>query len=115
MSAYNATCAMCGIRITTPEGRAAVDAAHVVPWSVSHNDDPRNGVALCGLHHWTFDHGLAGITTEFRVRVSSLVTETPGAEALRSLSDQDIHRPTDEVFWPAFDALAWHLEHVFRQ
>ena len=115
VTAYNATCAMCGVRITTPEGRVAVDAAHVVPWSVSHNDDPRNGLALCGLHHWTFDHGLAGITTGFQIRISSLVTDTLGTEPLLLLADQKIHRPADEEYWPASEALAWHFEHVFRR
>ena len=58
VASYEHTCAICGIRIVTPEGRTAVAAAHIVPWSVSHNDDPRNGMALCGLHHWTFDQGV---------------------------------------------------------
>ncbi|MCB8986015.1 MAG: HNH endonuclease [Ardenticatenaceae bacterium] len=26
-------------------------AAHIIPWSESHNDDPRNGLALCHLCH----------------------------------------------------------------
>ena len=47
---------------STPEGRTAVAAAHIIPWRYSHNDDPRNGMALCGLHHWTFDEGLVTIT-----------------------------------------------------
>ena len=51
VEAYNHTCALCGVRLLTPEGRTAVAAAHIVPWRVTHNDDPRNGLALCGLHH----------------------------------------------------------------
>ena len=46
---YDYTCAMCGIRVLTPEGAAAVEAAHIIPWNVSHNDDPRNGMALSPL------------------------------------------------------------------
>ncbi len=47
VAAYDHTCAMCGVRLRTPEGRTAVAAAHIVPWTDSHNDDPRNGIALC--------------------------------------------------------------------
>ena len=42
----------------TIDGHTAVDAAHIIPWSISHNDDPRNGLALCKLCHWSFDEGL---------------------------------------------------------
>ncbi len=115
VTAYNATCAMCGVRLKTPEGRAAVAAAHIVPWSVSHNDDPRNGVALCGLHHWTFDQGLAAITIDLRVRVSTVIGDVEGTQPLRVLSGRGIHHPTEAKFQPAPDALAWHLEHVFRR
>jgi len=32
----------------------------IVPWGLTHNDDPRNGMALCRLCYWTFDEGLKG-------------------------------------------------------
>ncbi|HSM57087.1 MAG TPA: HNH endonuclease, partial [Candidatus Sulfomarinibacteraceae bacterium] len=53
--AYDHRCALCGVRILTADGHTAIDAAHIVPWSESQNDDPRNGLALCRLCHWTFD------------------------------------------------------------
>ena len=31
----------------TLEGHTVVDAAHIKPWSASHNDCPTNGMALC--------------------------------------------------------------------
>lgn len=43
VTAYDHRCALCGIRMLTADGHTAVDAAHVKPWSISHNDDPRNG------------------------------------------------------------------------
>ncbi len=49
VSAYDHRCAFCGIRMLTVDGHTAVDAAHIVPWSVSHNDDPRNGMASAAL------------------------------------------------------------------
>ncbi len=49
VGAYDHRCAFCGIRMLTVDGHTAVDAAHIVPWSVSHNDDPRNGMASAAL------------------------------------------------------------------
>jgi putative restriction endonuclease len=114
VQAYNHTCAMCGIRVVTPEGRTAVAAAHIVPWSVSHNDDPRNGMALCGLHHWTFDQGMVGVTPDYQIRISPAIPAEEAAEPLLSLADRKLRRPTDQIIWPAKPALRWHLEHVFR-
>lgn len=115
VTAYDATCALCGVRLKTPEGRVAVAAAHIVPWSVGHNDHPRNGVALCGLHHWTFDQGLAAITSDLRVRISTVVGDVEGTQSLRVLSGRAIHRPTEVIYQPALAALAWHLDNVFRR
>jgi putative restriction endonuclease len=58
--AYSHRCALCGIRVQTLDSHTAVDAAHIVPWSISHTDEIRNGMALCKLCHWTFDKGLIG-------------------------------------------------------
>lgn len=41
IKAYDHRCALCGVRIITPEQYTVVDAAHIVPWSKSHNDDIR--------------------------------------------------------------------------
>ena len=52
---YDHRCALCGIRMLTPEGHTVVEAAHVIPWSDSQDDSPTNGMALCRLCHWSFD------------------------------------------------------------
>lgn len=116
LRAYDFTCALCRIRVVTPEGRSAAVAAHIVPWSESYNDDPRNGLALCGLHHWTFDEGLVTISSDHRVIVSKLVSaDTRGTEPLLGLSGQEISLPEATTLWPAEEALAWHREHTFRK
>lgn len=48
---YDHRCALCGTRIVTSEGHTVVDAAHIIPWSESRNDDIRNEMALCKLCH----------------------------------------------------------------
>lgn len=115
VEAYQHTCAICHVRLVTPEGRTAVAAAHIVPWSHSHNDDPRNGMALCGLHHWAFDQGLVAVSREYTIQVSSLVV--PDGQATRPLfafEQQPVVRPHNQALWPAQAALRWHRENVFR-
>ncbi len=96
VQAYNHTCAVCGIRLLTPEGRTAVAASHVVPWSHSHNDDPRNGLALCGLHHWAFDQGLITVTPAHEVAVSTTVPDDDATAPIRVLAGRSIQKPSEE-------------------
>jgi putative restriction endonuclease len=115
VDAYRHTCAVCRIRVMTPEGLTSVEAAHIVPWRHSHNDDPRNGMALCGLHHWVFDHGLIGVTSEYTIRVSPiLLSQDQYVEPLIALEGREIHRPVDRMLWPARAALRWHMDNTFR-
>ena len=115
VEAYDHTCAMCGVRVVTPEGRTAVAAAHIVPWSVNRNDDPRNGMALCGLHHWTFDQGLAAVAPDYQILVSPVVPpEQSGARPVRSLAGRELFKPDDRILWPAQSALSWHRKNIFR-
>lgn len=115
VQAYNHTCAVCGIRLLTPEGRTAVAAAHIVPWSHSHNDDPRNGLALCGLHHWSFDQGLITVTPAHEVSISTTIPDDDDATAaIRNLAGRSIQKPTEDYLWPAREALRWHNRNIFR-
>jgi putative restriction endonuclease len=114
VEAYAHACALCGVRLLTPEGRTAVVAAHIVPWRVTHNDDPRNGLALCGLHHWTFDEGLVTVDRSYAVKVSPVVRDDEGSVVLRQLAGVSLRLPTDPALVPAPEALNWHADHVFR-
>jgi putative restriction endonuclease len=57
---YDHQCAACGLRIRLPQAKdiSFIDAAHLVPFSDSHNDHPTNGLALCKNHHWAMDRNL---------------------------------------------------------
>ena len=70
---YEHRCAICGIRILTPEGHTVIEAAHIIPWSQTHNDSPQNGMSLCKLCHWSFDEGLMGVDLDYKVMVSPSV------------------------------------------
>jgi len=112
---YDHRCALCGIRMRTPEGHTVVDAAHIVPWSVSRNDDPRNGLALCRLCHWTFDEGLLGVNVQYTVQASPRLRAEQNLPAhLAALDGRGMITPADTDYWPAADSLQWHLGNVFR-
>jgi putative restriction endonuclease len=115
VDAYNHTCAVCRVRLVTPEGRTCVAAGHIVPWRYRHNDDPRNGMALCGFHHWTFDQGLIGVDTDYTIRLSPVLEMAEQrAGVLMDLAGQTIHKPDTRRLWPARKALEWHMKRIFR-
>jgi putative restriction endonuclease len=116
VTAYGHRCAFCGIRMLTPDGHTAVEAAHIVPWSLTRNDDPRNGMALCQLCHWTFDEGLLGVSQKYIVMASPQLTSNhniPGH--LPTLLGRIIIGPEEKVLWPDLVSLAWHRKEKFRR
>jgi putative restriction endonuclease len=113
---YSHRCALCGIRMLTPEGHTIVDASHVKPWKESFDDRPTNGMALCKLCHWSFDEGLMGVSNNYEVLVSKSVSvekNYPGH--IQMLTDRPIIKPDEEIFWPAQDNLHWHRRNKFRK
>lgn len=112
---YDHRCAFCGVRMLTSDGRTAVDAGHIIPWSISHDDDPHNGMAMCGLCHWTFDQGLLGVSARYLVLLSGelrITQNVPGH--LLTLQGRSIIGPAEQVLWPHVEALDWHHQNVFR-
>jgi putative restriction endonuclease len=113
--AYDHTCAVCGLRVLTPEGRSPVEAAHIVKHSESNNDDPRNGIAMCGVHHWAFDEGLIAIGERTEILISRVLPrEDERAELITRFRRRRLRQPGKQQLQAAPEALAWHREHVFR-
>lgn len=111
---YEHRCAFCGVRMLTSAGHTAVDAAHIVPWRITQNDDLHNGMALCRLCHWTFDEGLTGVSKNYQVLLSKelrTMENLPGH--LLTVENRQILGPTDDKLWPDTDAIKWHRHKVF--
>lgn len=107
--AYDHRCALCGVRIITPDGHTVVDAAHIIPWSQSRNDDIRNGMALCKLCHWAFDEGMMGVSDEYNVITSRHIATNPNVPGfLLTLSGRGIIPPADPDLEPAREFLGEH-------
>jgi putative restriction endonuclease len=112
---YDHRCAFCGLRLLTSDGRTVVDAAHIIPWSISHDDDLHNGMALCRLCHWTFDQGLLGVSSKYLMLLSGELRITQNmAGYLLTLENRSIIGPQEEDLWPKREALGWHRQNVFR-
>jgi putative restriction endonuclease len=112
---YDHRCAFCGVRMLTTDGHTAVDAAHIIPWTISHDDDPHNGMALCGLCHWTFDQGLLGVSMKYLLLLSDelrIIQNVPGH--LQTLEGRSIIGPAEQTLWPQIKALDWHHQNVFH-
>lgn len=87
-NAYHQRCVVCGLRY--PKSKhcvvPGVDAAHILPWADYDLDVISNGLCLCKLHHWAFDHGLIAIRMNDDGAFHVTVTETAQA-ALESDPD----------------------------
>ncbi|MFO7716558.1 HNH endonuclease, partial [Desulfosarcina sp.] len=91
-----------------------VEAAHILPWSESHDDFPTNGLCLCRLCHWSFDEGLMSVGNRYEVLVSDRVridSNMPGH--VLTLVERPIFKPEAQRFWPAQDNLARHRQERF--
>ena len=115
VKAYDHRCAICGVRILTADGHTAVAAAHIVPWSFSHNDDPRNGLALCHLCHWTFDAGLVAFSDRYQVKTSPQLAGAPNLPGhLLTFAGRSLIGPAEETLWPFVESIRWHRREIFR-
>lgn len=113
---YEHRCALCGIRVQTVEGRTAIVGAHIIPWSISRNDDPTNGLSLCRLCHWAFDEGLLTVNLDYIVRTSPQLNSQDNLPAhLALLNQRNMIRPNDADFLPASDSLNWHMTVKYRK
>jgi putative restriction endonuclease len=116
---YDFRCAACGVRVLLDQSESLVEAAHLIPFSVSWNDKPTNGLALCPNHHWAMDRHLiapvpdckqrAGI---WRVNEQRLDDRIEGQRDLVSMAGKAVIPPSEEKFYPAPESLRWREEHL---
>ncbi len=108
VQAYEHQCAACGLRLRRPDGATIVDAAHIIPFSESQNDHPRNGLALCKNHHWAMDRSLIAPSPDHLWLVSQeLDSRQAGEMELISLSNRSLILPKEKAYHPLPEALEW--------
>ena len=100
----------------TSENHTIVDAAHIIPWSVSCDDRPTNRMALCKLCHWSFDEGLMAVNSKYQVMISQAVKKDPNLPGhILTLSDRPIFRPSKKIYWPVQENFQWHRKERFKK
>ena len=108
---YDHQCAACGLRIRLPTGNdiTFVDAAHLIPFSESHNDHPSNGLALCKNHHWAMDRNIIAPGPDFHWHISKVIDprRSKGEKELAQLAGQSLLLPNDPAFLPDMKGLNW--------
>ena len=109
---YDHRCAACGLRLSI-DNIVLVEAAHLIPWSESHDDNPRNGMALCRNHHYAMDRHLIAPTPDLNWKVSRRLDDRRDGEAeLVALNDRSILLPKLEQYIPTPEALIWRTERL---
>ncbi|WP_143053883.1 HNH endonuclease [Parapedobacter koreensis] len=112
---YQSTCAFTGMHLVSRNGHSFVDACHIVPFSVGHDDRIGNGIALCPNMHRAFDRGLLSVDEDYRITVSPHFTEDEGHDySLRKLQGNPIHYPLAQTYRPTQENLKWHRDNIFR-
>jgi putative restriction endonuclease len=114
LKAYEYRCAVCGFDVRLGTVSIALDAAHIRWHQAGGPDVENNGLALCVLHHKTFDLG-AFTVADGVLLVSDQANGTTGfAESLMAYHGKPI-RPAQHPDWrPMPHHLAWHKEEVFK-
>jgi hypothetical protein len=114
---YAYSCAVCGFCLSTPRGIYEIEAAHIVPKSQRGSDHPRNGIALCGIHHWAFDKGVISVApNELTVLVAAYLKsrlDEPSVKQIVGFEGQPIRRVVHKQCSPAPESLEWHNRNVF--
>lgn len=113
VKAYDQRCALCSIKVRTPDGHTLVEAAHIIPWSETRDDRSTNGLALCRTCHWTFDERLLSVSLDYKVVISKQLN-VPGnlSGYLTNLEGRTIFVPTQESYRPDRDSLEWHRKNL---
>ena len=124
VEAYSFKCALCGLKITSPDSLSwEVEAAHIIPNYAKGRDDIWNGIAFCRLHHWAFDVGWFTILEDYQVQVSEQINRLPSDygrignyEFIRCLAKKQtkLSLPNREGAYPDHLAVRWHRNNVFN-
>jgi len=111
-TAYDATCAMTGLKLINGGGRCEIEAAHIRPVSNDGPDSPRNGLALSRTCHWMFDRGILSADDDGKILMA---TNLVSDQVRRMLNPDGLMRlPANQLVRPHAQFLRYHRENVFK-
>ena len=111
---YDNACSISGMRIISGYNIQMIDACHIVPFAISHDDTISNGISLSPNLHRAFDRGLLAIDDDYKVIISSGFTEDISPNSLKIFEGKRIQLPSKENYRPLIDNLRWHRKEIFK-
>lgn len=112
---YDSTCSFSGMRLESTFAHSFIDACHIIPFSVTHDDKVNNGIALCPNLHRAFDRGLISIDSDYRILISDHISESEAHPySLTQLAGRKIRLPFGQRYHPSLENLAWHRENILK-
>lgn len=113
VKAYDARCAITGLKLINGGGRAEVEAAHIRPVGANGPDTVQNGLALSGTVHWMFDRGLISLSDDLDILVSRQVNDPDSVWSLVNKSRRALV-PARALDRPHPHFLGWHRANLFK-
>ncbi len=115
LEAYDYRCAATAQRIILPDESVMVQAAHIVPFSESGNDDPCNGLALSPDMHWAMDKCVIAPGTDLRWHISGCIDRRFAEnEPLLRLEGKALVLPREKRFAPKKQYLEWRMDNLMK-
>lgn len=111
---YDNACSISGMKIISGYNIQMIDACHIVPFAISHDDTISNGISLSPNLHRAFDRGLLAIDDDYKVIISSGFTEDISPNSLKMFEGKRIQLPSKENYRPLIDNLRWHRKEIFK-
>lgn len=113
LRAYDARCAVTGLKLINGGGRAEVAAAHIRPVEANGPDIVSNGLALSGTAHWMFDRGLISLSDELEILISRQANDVDGIRSIINKNGLALP-PSRSSERPHPHFLGWHRENCFK-
>ena len=108
LDAYDHRCAFTGT-LLIKDGRAEVEAAHLMPVAEHGPDVVQNGIALARTVHWLFDNHMLAVSEDWRLLIASDGVPDEIHVWLQHSRDS-ITLPGNQVHWPHAKYLKRHRD-----
>ncbi len=113
LQAYDYRCAATGWRLIVPGAWGLIDAAHLIPYAETQNNDPRNGMALTPTFHRALDQNLIAPGPDLKWHVSRIIeTRIPDNRPLVELDGKDVIFYGEAKFRPSPTSLEWRMQNL---
>jgi putative restriction endonuclease len=114
LRAYEYRCAVCGFDVRLGSVSIALDAAHIRWFQAGGPDAESNGLALCVLHHKTFDLGAFTVMGGVLLVSDQANGTTRFQEALLAYHGKPLRDAQRPDWKPKMEHLEWHGREVFK-